>query len=62
MFQRWLDRVDNLLQVQRDQCLDLISANFTRRELIELKMMIETLMEHKAESEGNNDTNSTADL
>lgn len=51
MYQKWLDRIDNLLQVQRDRCLDLISANFTRRELIELKMMIETLMEYKAESE-----------
>ncbi len=49
MYQKWLDRVDNLLQVQRDQCLDLISANFTRRELIELKMMVETLMEYTAE-------------
>lgn len=49
MLQKWLDRVDNLLQVQRDQCLDLISAKFTRRELIELKMMVETLMEYKAE-------------
>ena len=51
MYQKWLDRIDNLLQVQRDICLDLISVNFTRRELIELKMMIETLMEYKAESE-----------
>ena len=45
--QKWLDRIDNLLQVQRDRCLDFISANFTRRELIELKMMIEVLMEQK---------------
>ena len=51
MYQKWLDRIDNLLQVQRDRCLDLISANFTRRELIELKMIVETLMEHTVESE-----------
>lgn len=51
MLQKWLDRVDNLLQVQRDLCLDLISTKFTRRELIELKMMVETLMEYKAERE-----------
>jgi hypothetical protein len=51
IYQRWLDRIENLLQVQRDHCLELISANFTRRELIELKLMIETLMEYKAESE-----------
>ena len=52
MYQKWLDRIDNLLQVQRDRCLDLISANFTRRELIELKMIVEALMEHTVESEG----------
>lgn len=51
IYQRWLDRIENLLQVQRDHCLELISANFTHRELIELKLMIETLMEYKAESE-----------
>jgi len=44
-YQQWLDRIDNLLQIQRDRCFDLVSANFTRRELIELKMMIEVLME-----------------
>lgn len=51
IYQRWLDRIENLLQVQRDHCLELISANFTHRELIELKLMIETLMEYKTESE-----------
>ena len=43
--QKWLDRVENLLEVQKYRCVDLISTNFTRRELIELKLMIETLME-----------------
>jgi hypothetical protein len=53
IYQRWLDRIENLLQVQRDRCLDLISANFTHRELIELKLMIETLEElTQAKSEG----------
>jgi len=42
---KWLDRIDNLLELQREWSRDLISANFTRRELIELKMMIEILME-----------------
>lgn len=46
-YQKWLDRTDNLLSVQRDRCLDLIGANFTRRELIELKMIIEIFMEHR---------------
>lgn len=53
IYQRWLDRIENLLQVQRDHCLELISANFTHRELIELKLMIETLEElTQAKSEG----------
>ena len=53
-YQKWLDRIDNLIQLQRDMCLDLISANFTRRELIELKMMIEILMEeHYGKNNGN---------
>lgn len=54
IYQRWLDRIENLLQVQRDHCLELISANFTHRELIELKLMIETLMEYTAEIGGEN--------
>ena len=43
MYKRWLDRVNNLLDVEKDLGLDLISTTFTRRELIELKLMIETL-------------------
>lgn len=46
-FQNWINRVDNLLQVQKDVCLDVISTSFTRRELIELKMMIEVLSEQE---------------
>jgi hypothetical protein len=47
--ERWLDRVNNLLEVQKAECLNLISATFTQRELIELKMMIETLAEMSEE-------------
>lgn len=51
---KWLDRIDNLLELQREWSRDLISANFTRRELIELKMMIEILMEeHYGKNNGN---------
>lgn len=46
MTQKWLDRVNNLLDIQKDRCLSLISATFTRRELIELKMIIETLRDY----------------
>lgn len=54
--QRWLDRIENLLQVQKDTGVELISANFTRRELIELRMMISTLMEIKRKEGDKNDT------
>lgn len=53
-YQKWLERIDNLLELQREWSRDLISANFTRRELIELKMMIEILMEeHYGKNNGN---------
>lgn len=61
IYQRWLDRIENLLQVQRDRCFDLISANFTHRELIELKLMIQTLAElTQAESMENKGGNNAA--
>lgn len=47
MIARWLDRIDNLLQVQKDCCVDMVSARFTRRELIELKLMLGTLKDIK---------------
>lgn len=43
MLKRWLDRVNNLLNVQKDLGLVFVGTNFTRTELIELRMMIETL-------------------
>lgn len=43
MLERWLNRINNLLDVEKDLGLALISTTFTRRELIELKLMIETL-------------------
>ena len=42
---KWLDRVDNLLDVQKQLCLETISTTFTRRELIELKNLLNTLIE-----------------
>ena len=42
---KWLDRVDNLLDVQKQLCIETISTTFTRRELIELKNLLNTLIE-----------------
>ena len=51
-FQKWLDRIDNLLEVQKYSGEDTISASFTRRELIELKMMIGVASEKGEERKG----------
>lgn len=53
-FQKWLDRIDNLLEVQKYSGEDTISASFTRRELIELKMMIGVASENGEEWNGFN--------
>lgn len=42
---KWLDRVDNLLDVQKQLCIETINTTFTRRELIELKNLLNTLIE-----------------
>ena len=42
---KWQDRIENLLQVQKDLCLEHISATFTRRELIELIIIINEIAE-----------------
>ena len=42
---KWLDRVDNLLDVQKQLCIETISTTFTRRELIELKNLLNTLID-----------------
>ena len=39
---KWLDRVDNLLDVQKQLCIETISTTFTRREL---KNLLNTLIE-----------------
>lgn len=42
---KWQDRIENLLQVQKDLCLEQISTTFTRRELIELNILINEMAE-----------------
>ena len=44
-YNKWLDRIQNLLDVQKEQSLETITATFNRRELIELKIMIEVVAE-----------------
>ena len=42
---KWIDRVDNLLDVQKQLCIGTINTTFTRRELIELKNLLNTLID-----------------
>ena len=42
---KWIDRVDNLLDVQKQLYIEKISTTFTRRELIELKNLLNTLID-----------------
>ena len=42
---KWQDRIENLLQVQKDLCLEQINTTFTRRELIELNILINEIAE-----------------
>ena len=44
---KWQDRVENLLQVQKDLCLEQISTTFTRNELIELRLLFNEMIEIK---------------
>ena len=44
---KWQDRIENLLQVQKDLCLEQISTTFTRNELIELRLLLNEMMEIK---------------
>ena len=42
---KWQDRIENLLQVQKDLCLEQINTTFTRCELIELNILINEIAE-----------------
>ena len=42
---KWQDRIENLLQVQKDLCLEQISTTFTRNELIELRLLFNEMIE-----------------
>ena len=44
---KWRDRIENLLQVQKYLCLEQISTTFTRNELIELRLLLNEMMEIK---------------
>ena len=43
---KWQDRIENLLQVQKELCLEEINTTFTRRELIELNILINVIADN----------------
>ena len=43
-YKEWYDRIDNLLTLQDALQVNPISTSFSRRELIELKLIISTCM------------------
>lgn len=44
-YNHWIARLNNVLEIQKDRSYELMSMNFTRQELIELRMMIESIKE-----------------
>ena len=48
--EKWLERINTCLDVQKDTGSEIITMRFTRRELIELRLVIATL-EDKMEEE-----------
>ena len=41
-YKQWIDRIQNLLDYQRQLQLETVTTRFTRMDLIELKLIIET--------------------
>ena len=41
--QKWLERINTCLDVQKGTGSEIVTMRFTRRELIELRLMIATL-------------------
>lgn len=45
MYNRWRERLQNLLDVQKNLKLETIRAEFTRMDLIELRVMVQSLID-----------------
>ena len=43
MIEKWLDRINNMLDLQKDLQIETIAASFTERDLKELRMIITTV-------------------
>ena len=41
-YKQWIDRIQNLLDYQRQLQLETVTIRFTQMDLIELKLIIET--------------------
>ena len=47
----WLDRIQNLIDIQKDMGYETVQTFFNNRDLIELRMMLTTLKELKESEE-----------
>ena len=45
MIEKWLDRVQGLLDYQKDLQLEIVQCRFTRNDLIQLRMILEACKE-----------------
>lgn len=49
MLDRWLNRVQGLLDYQKDLQLEIVTVRFNRTDLIELRMIINSLKDKEEE-------------
>lgn len=47
---RWLDRIQSLIDFQKDESLEIVTARFTRADLISLSVLLGSLKELKEQS------------
>lgn len=45
MINKWLERINNELELQKMNQQDIVTMRFTRAELVELRMILTTLLE-----------------
>ena len=45
MIEKWLDRVQGLLDYQKDLQLEIVQCRFTRNDLVQLRMILEACKE-----------------
>lgn len=47
--ERWLERIQNLMDVQKAECMEIITTRFTRQDIISLMVLLRSLKELEEE-------------